>query len=646
MHPKTHARWPRVFAGLLLAAGLAGAAANGQPAGQPVPKEFVGDAKVDAKSGSIIVPLKGVVRFDPKIPKDAVLTDILISPEDVLKVRPDPNNPSILILTGARPGLARMSLVLKDKPRLEFEVLVVQDYEAEKAKLKASFIELNKLIQTAFPTASVTATAEFTPDGGGIPIVQGGPGYIVMLRGYVTSPQDGENIVRLVTGMLPGVTAAAGAQAQAQPQGATTTAAATGTSATQNPYIINAIQIGGVQQVQIDVVIASVDRNEIRSRGFDFNVNTRTVQFSSVLSGLLTPPVGAGGIPVFSPDADLQLGLVPAQFFGAMRALRTEGLAKFLAEPRVVTQTGRPAQFRAGGQQAILSPASGINGPGVVLQPFGTELDVLPIVYGNGQIWLEINPRVTAVNQGLGITTVFGATPGFTEQSARCAVMLESGQTFAIGGLIQSSVQASSSRLPVLGDLPFVGTAFSRVNHEERESELVILVTPRLVHAMDCNQVPRRLPGRETRTPDDYELFLEGILEAPRGQRKVWNGRCYNAAYKCDPTLANMPCAGNVCTGPNASGTCNANGCAVPSHTVAAGRPAAFPVPSPVPSAPLTLPVNVPTMPEPPMAPTAPVTLPVTLPPEPELSVPSLPAGLPQAPMAPPAEESPDAPPK
>ena len=88
----------------------------------------------------------------------------------------------------------------------------------------------------------------------------------------------------------------------------------------------------------------------------------------------------------------------------------------------------------------------------------------------------------------------------------------------------------SSSKVPVLGDLPFVGHRLQPSEHEQRESELVILVTPRLVGPMNCDQVPKRLPGRETRNPDDYELFLENILEAPRGQRKVWNGRCYNAA--------------------------------------------------------------------------------------------------------------------
>jgi pilus assembly protein CpaC len=265
----------------------------------------------------------------------------------------------------------------------------------------------------------------------------------------------------------------------------------------------------------------------------------------------------------------------------------------------VTTQTGRPAFFLSGGRQAVLGPASGINGPGVTFQQVGVSLEVLPIVYGNGQIWLEINPTNRQVNQGFGITTVFGATPGFTEQQTRCAVMLESGQTFAIGGLIQNSVQASSSRVPLLGDLPFIGTAFSRVSYNEAESELVILVTPRLVHQLDCNQVPKRLPGRETRSPDDYELFLEGILEAPRGQRKVWNGKCYNAAYKCDPTIGTYPCVGNVCYGPNGTALpagavgCGPDGCA-PRATLGVPTPgSAMPVPvtpAPVPLAPTAAP--------------------------------------------------------
>ena len=285
MHPTTHARWPRVFAGLVLAAGLAGAAANGQPpAAQPAapPPPTIGDVRVDTKTGALIVPVGGLVRFDPKLPKGVIPTDILVSNESVLKVRLDPNNPSILLLTGGSPGLARLSIVLKDKPRLDFDVIVQPDYEL-----------LRTLIKRTVPTANV----EVTP----------GVGTVVILSGYVTSPQDADIIARLANSQVGG---------------------------TAN-NVINAIQVGGVQQVQIDVVIASVNRTELRDRGFDFSVNGSGAQFASVLSGLINP--GSLGGRTAGPASLAVGGTLPfavgGRFFGALQALRTEGLTKVLAEP-------------------------------------------------------------------------------------------------------------------------------------------------------------------------------------------------------------------------------------------------------------------------------------------------------------------------
>ena len=509
MHPKLshrHLAW-----GLAVIAGLISAAAQAQQ-----PMAAPPGVKVDAKSGALIVPLGGLVQFDPRV---GPIGEVLVSKEEVLQVRPDPNNPNVLLMAGRTAGLTQLTVTGKDVKRT-YDVVVQPDFDL-----------LRNLIKRTVPTSAV----EVTP----------GIGNVVILSGYVTNPQEADIIVRLATSAVGG---------------------------TAN-NVINAVQVGGVQHVQIDVVVASVDRNEIRTRGFDFSISGQSAFFNSLVAGLLTPPVAGGSTggtvtATFSPNANLQLGIASngTAFFGALQALRTEGLAKFLAEPRVVTQTGRPAFFLAGGRQAVLSSSSGINGPGVAFEQVGTQLEVLPIVYANGQIWLEINPQIRTVNTGLGITTVFGTTPGFTEQQARCAVMLESGQTFVIGGLIQNSVQASSAKIPVLGDLPFVGTAFSSIRHEERESELIIMVTPRLVAPLDCSQLPKRLPGRETRSPDDYELFLENVLEAPRGQRKVFVDRHYNAAYKCDPTVGTYPCIGNLCTGPNGvmGGNCGPNGCAAP----------------------------------------------------------------------------------
>jgi pilus assembly protein CpaC len=581
MHPKRNARRLVPWA-MTLALGLV-ALTNGRA--QPTPDSKVPPGKADVdKTGAIIVPLGGLVSFDPKISDPP--TDILVSRDDVLGAKLDPNNPLKLLLTGKSAGLSQLTVVVKDKPALKFEVVVQPD-----------LAQLRNLIRRTVPTANVD--------------VQPGVGNVIILSGYATSPADVAIIERLAN-------SAVGAQAN---------------------NVINAIQVGGVQQVQIDVVIASVDRNMLRARGFDFILpgGGNGTSFSSLVSGLLGNQQaqmggGAGGAqgPMFSSTANLQLAITPNRFFGALQALRTEGVAKFLAEPRVVTQTGRPAFFRAGGQQAILSGTSGITGPGVQLVPFGTQLEVVPIVYGNGQIWLDISPTVTAVSQGLGITVNGASSPGFTEQTVRSTVLLESGQTFAIGGLIQTSVNATANKVPVLGDLPFVGTGFSSVNYQTRENELVILVTPRLVGPMDPCQTPKRLPGQETRTPDDYELFLENILEAPRGQRKVWNGKCYNAPYKCDPTVGKYPCAGNVCTGPN--GTClpaPAFGQVVTPapHGHGYGPIGGAVRPNPVPAAPAVA------MPAPP-ATSEPIAVPVQPAELPPLPVP-VPAPLPEVPGSP-----------
>jgi pilus assembly protein CpaC len=169
----------------------------------------------------------------------------------------------------------------------------------------------------------------------------------------------------------------------------------------------------------------------------------------------------------------------------------------------------------------------------------------LPIVLGNGKIYLEVEPSVSNLNAAFGFSFGGVTVPGRNVQRVRTSVLMEDGQTFAIGGLIQNTITANDTKTPILGDLPFVGGLFNTVAHSESEQELVVLVTPYLIDPMDCHQSPRKLPGRETRTPDDFELFMEGLLEAPRGQRKVFEGHQYVPAYKNDPNSAMFPCARN-----------------------------------------------------------------------------------------------------
>lgn len=538
MHLTTIAR-RRLLAGLTAVAGMIGGSAAAQPPAPPAanaPTAAPAEAKIDKQTGALIVPLGGAVRFTPG---KRVIADVFIRNQDVVAARFDPASPRTLVLTGLMSGASQIVVTFDDKSKATFDVIVQPDYDL-----------LRNVIRRTVPTANVDV----------IP----GVGNVIILTGYITRPEDSDTIAKIASSAVGG----------------------------NIRNVINNLQIGGAQHVLIDVTIAQVDRTELRERGTSFGVQGTTFGISSVLGGLGINTIGAatggaGGLGGITPaaTANLVAGIVPANTLIALRALRTEGLAKFLSEPKVITQTGRPAFLRAGGQQAILSPSSGINGPGVVLENVGTQLEVLPIVLGNGKIYLEVNPQFRSVNTGRGITTAFGFTPGFNEQQTRSSVLMESGQTFAIGGLLEMQVQNTAEKVPYLGDLPLVGFAFSSVRAEERETELIVLVTPRLVDAMDCAQVPRRVPGKETRSPDDYELFIESLIEAPRGQRTVRSGGCYNPAYKCDPTVAGFPCQGNVCTGVNGAGVAGA-GCATGNCA-----PAAAPV---VPGAP---PAALPTLP-------------------------------------------------
>ena len=509
----------RLLAGLATLTGLVAGSSCAQPTMPPKTEAAAKDSGEikPGKLGELNVPIGGLGTFDPQ--RNVTISEIELSNGDVLTadaVAPDLKK---VRLTGKLGGATKMTITFSDRTKAAYSVIVQPDYE-----------QLKFVLKRAVPTASIDV----------IP----GVGNVIILSGSVTKPEDADTAIRIASSAVGGSVA----------------------------NVINALNIGGSQHVLIDVTIAQVDRTELRERSFAFGIFGQTTTFSSVLGGASVTQGIGGAAGIFNTgSANLVSSIVPGQFVGALRALRTEGLSKFLSEPKLTTMSGRPALLRAGGRQAVLSASSGINGPGATLENIGTELEVLPIVRGDGKIYLELNPRITSVNNGRGITTAFGFTPGFNEQQTRTSVTLEPGQTFAIAGLIETTVQASTEKIPYLGDLPLLGAAFSSVRHEERETELLILVTPRLQEAMNCNQVPSRIPGKETRSVDDYELFLESLIEAPRGQRRPWGGNGpfgYNPAWKCAP--GGFPCKNNVCPdgncgtanmkAPCATGTCAAPG--------------------------------------------------------------------------------------
>jgi pilus assembly protein CpaC len=151
----------------------------------------------------------------------------------------------------------------------------------------------------------------------------------------------------------------------------------------------------------------------------------------------------------------------------------------------------------------------------VQFKKFGTQLNFVPIVMGQGKIRLDLAPSVSQIDQTSPSQIPGSFLPLVIKQSMHASVEMECGQTLIMGGMYQTTNEAVIKKVPCLGDLPIVGAAFRRVSHVQREQELMVLVTPRLVHPLDPHQVPSHVPGDETCAPSNCDLYCHGLPEVP-----------------------------------------------------------------------------------------------------------------------------------
>jgi pilus assembly protein CpaC len=281
------------------------------------------------------------------------------------------------------------------------------------------------------------------------------------------------------------------------------------------PEVINRVTVGGVQQVLLHVKIMEVSRTKLRRLGVDWAYLNTNVPVQSV-AGLLAAS-GVGTTLVTSGAETFKFGLIAygSPFHAVVEALRQNNLAKVLAEPNLVTVSGRPAFFNSGGEFPILVPQS-LGTVSIEYKKFGTQVDFLPIVLRDGHIRLEVRPRVSEIDPARSVTVGGMTVPGLRTREVDTGVELRAGQTLAIAGLVQTRTEAESRGIPWLMDLPYVGVPFRRVENEENEIELLVMVTPELVQGMEHCEVPPGGPGLFTQCPDDCELGFKAYLEVPK----------------------------------------------------------------------------------------------------------------------------------
>ncbi len=309
--------------------------------------------------------------------------------------------------------------------------------------------------------------------------------------------------------------------------------------------IINRVTVPGPRQVMLHVKIAEINRNATRDIGVSWLYARGNSIFGSVAGnnasistttsaaynqgtgsrGFVTPAVGTfSGTGTATPGPNSPLfGVFDAGHFSLfVDALRTNSLAKILAEPNLVALDGQPARFLVGGMFPFPVPqSSSIPGGTAVVtvqfQRFGTILTFLPQILANDVIRLDVEPVISELNFAQGTTVGTGQVPSITERSARTVVELREGQTLAIAGLLQNTTNASTIRVPGLGDLPIVGSWFSANTISTVETETIVLVTPELVSPLDKNEVTES-PGDRVFQPTDAEFYLLGRIEGKLGR--------------------------------------------------------------------------------------------------------------------------------
>lgn len=412
--------------------------------------------------------LKIVEKFAKILKLRNRITTVYGFDQEVVNVTKVERSPNMIRVHAAKPGVTSMVLVDEMRNMFTVDVFVIGDVR-----------HLQAYLSRLFPHSSVSAVKI---------------GDTVVLRGWVTQPEHITEIREIAEQFYA--------------------------------KVIDQMRVGGVQQVTLKVRVMEVQRNRIRKFGFNFLYANDNFSLAST-PGQLTPLIGFNPPNVGSltnlVDPTLAFGIVNDSnvFQGFLEALKQEQMLKILAEPELTTTNGRPAYMLAGGEFPLIVPQS-LGTTTIKFKQFGVRLEAVPIILGNGRVRLELQPEVSerdftnAVN--IGGTTV----PGLTTRRVNTQVEMRFGETFMLAGLLSTRTNASTSKIPILGELPWIGAAFRRVRYERGETELVIMVTPELVASTKGNQLPPGGPGLFTDEPTDRELFIDGRIEIPS-----YGNHCY-----------------------------------------------------------------------------------------------------------------------
>lgn len=285
------------------------------------------------------------------------------------------------------------------------------------------------------------------------------------------------------------------------------------------PEIINTVAVASPQQVMLEVRFIEISRNAGRELGVQWNrfgehsitnIGNRTTGLPVTAAAETAAGVISGGAPFGFILGRIIAGGSTTDVM--LQALEQRGIARSLAEPNLVALSGDTASFLAGGEYPI--PIAGSFGQiTVAYKKYGVGLAFTPTVLSRGLINMKIEPEVSQIDTNHTINVTNGVSvPALTVRRASTTVELRDGQSFMIGGLLQTDNKNQIEQLPWLGTVPVLGTLFSSKSYQQNQTDLVIIVTPRLVRPGRPGDLIKS-PAEDTLPPNDVDFFLMGKNE-------------------------------------------------------------------------------------------------------------------------------------
>ncbi len=272
--------------------------------------------------------------------------------------------------------------------------------------------------------------------------------------------------------------------------------------------VINSMGLGTAQQILLEVRFAEMQRGTVKALGISQVSYGNNVSGSTAVNGgtVTAPGLGTGAAAFSASLGFAGLGI-------RLQALEQQGLIRTLAQPNIIALSGETANFLAGGEFPVPTGVT-LNGQvAIEFKQFGVGLSFTPTLLEDGLINLLVAPEVSSLDPAAGIDLGSLRIPGLRVRRARTTLELRDGQTFALAGLIQNDFRDTVSRVPLLGRIPILGALFRSQSFERQETELVILVTPRIVRPVAAGTA-LKVPTDRVVEPSDADFFLMGRSEA------------------------------------------------------------------------------------------------------------------------------------